>query len=329
MQFGQLKRREIIALLGGAAAWPFAARAQQAGKLPIIGFMGASTPSAWSQWIAAFDQRLRELGWIEGRTVAIVYRWAEGRSERYAQIATELVRLKVDAIVTAGAAVLAAKQATSVIPIVFALANDPVGIGLVASLARPGGNVTGLSNQSADLPGKRLALLRDVVPGVRRLAILANIAYSASALEMHQVSATARALGLEAITLEIRRAEDIAPALERLKGGADALYVCTEPLVLANRMRINTMALGAHVPTIHAYREYVETAGLMSYGANIPDLFRRAADLVDKILRGAKPADIPVEQPTKFDLVINLTTAKALGLTIPEKLLAVADEVIE
>jgi putative tryptophan/tyrosine transport system substrate-binding protein len=325
-----MRRRDFIkGVAGSAASWPLAARAQQARKLPIIGFMGASTPSAWSEWVAAFNQGLRELGWIEGRTVVMEYRWAEGRSERYAEIAAELVRLKVDVIVTAGAAVLAAKQATSVIPVVFALANDPVGIGLVASLTQPGGNVTGLSNQSADLPGKRLALLREVVPNLRRLAILANVTYPASALEMHEVGATARALGLEAITLEIKRSEDIVPALERLKGGADALYVCTEPLVLANRMRINTMALGAHVPTIYAYREYVETAGLMSYGANIPALFRRAAELVDKILRGAKPADIPVEQPTKFDLVINLTTAKALGLTIPASLLATADEVIE
>jgi ABC-type uncharacterized transport system substrate-binding protein len=325
-----MRRREFITLLGGAAAaWPLASQAQQQGKQPIIGFLGASTRSAWSQWVAAFNQRLHELGWIEGRTVAIEYRWAEGHSERYAQIAAELVRLKVDIIVTAGAAVVAAKEATSVIPVVFALANDPIGIGLVASLARPGSNVTGLSNQSADLPTKRLALFREIVPNLRRLAILANVTYPASALEMQEVGVTARALGLELITLEIRRAEDIVPALERLKGGADALYVCTEPLVLANRIRINTMALSALVPTIYAYREYVETAGLMSYGANIPDLFRQAADLVDKILRGAKPADIPVEQPTKFDLVINLTTAKALGLTVPEKLLALADEVIE
>ena len=325
-----MRRRGFITLLGGAAAaWPLAANAQQPGKLPIIGFLGASTLSAWSRWVAAFNQRLRELGWIEGQSVAIEYRWAEGRSERYAEIAAELVRLKVDVVVTAGAAVLAAKQATSVTPVVFALANDPIASGLVASLARPGGNITGLSNQSADLATKRLGLLREVVPNLRRVAIMANVTYPATALEMREVGETARALGLEAITLEIQRAEDIVSAFAMLKGDTDALYVCTEPLVFAHRMRINTMALGAHVPTIHAYREYVETAGLMSYGPNIPDLFRRAADLVDKILRGTKPANIPVEQPTKFDLTINLTTAKALGLTIPETFLARADEVIE
>jgi putative tryptophan/tyrosine transport system substrate-binding protein len=328
MQSNQLQRRRFITLVGGAAAaWPLAARAQQAGKLPIVGFLGGATASGWSTWIAAFVQRLRELGWIEGRTVAIEYRWAEGRSDRYAHLAAELVGLKVDVIVTAGA--VAAKQATSVIPIVFALANDPVGSGFVASLARPGGNVTGLSNQSADLTAKRLELLREVVPNLRRLAIMANVTYPAAALEMHEVAATARTLGLDVDMLEIRRADDITPAFETLKGGTAALYVCTEPLVLANRTRINTLALGARLPTIHAYREYLEAGGLMAYGANIPALFRRAADFVDKILHGAKPADIPVERPTKFDLVINLTTAKALGLTIPDKILALADEVIE
>ena len=251
-------------------------------------------------------QRLRELGWIEGRTVAIEYRWAEGRSERFAEIAAEFVRLKVDVIVTSGTAVLAAKQATSVIPIVFAVAGDPVGTGLVASLARPGGNVTGLSIQATDLAGKRLELLREVVPGLRRLAIMANVGNPAAVLEMGEVQATARTLGLEVATFEIRRAEDIAPAFEALKGRADALYVCADPLVNTNRIRINTLALGARLPTMYGFREYVEAGGLMSYGPNFPDLFRRAADFVDKILRGAKPADIPVEQPTKFDLVINL-----------------------
>ena len=283
-----------------------------------------------SQWVAAFVQRLRELGWIEGRTVAIEYRWAEGRSERFAEIAAEFVRLKVDVIVTAGtAAVVAAKQATSVIPIVFAAAGDPVGTGLVASLARPGGNVTGLSIQATDLAGKRLELLREVVPGLRRLAIMANVGNPAAVLEMGEVQAAARTLGLEVVTLEIRRAEDIAPAFEALKGRADALYVVGDPLVNTNRVRINTLALAARLPTMYGSREYVEAGGLMSYGANFPDLFRRAADYVDKILRGAKPADIPVEQPTKFDLVINLTTAKALGLDVPPTLLARADEVIE
>ena len=195
--------------------------------------------------------------------------------------------------------------------------GDPVGTGLVASLARPGGNVTGLSIQQTDLAGKRLELLREVVPGLRRLAIMANVGNPAAVLEMGEVQAAARTLGLEVATFEIRRAEDIAPAFEALKGRADALYVCSDPLVITNRIRINTLALGARLPTMYGIREYVEAGGLMSYGPNFPDLFRRAADYVDKILRGAKPADIPVEQPTKFDLVINLTTAKALGLDDP------------
>ena len=325
-----MQRRKFITLLGSAAAaWPLVAHAQQVAKLPTIGFLGASTPPAMSPWTAAFVQRLRELGWIEGRTVTIEYRWAEGRSERYAEIADELVRLKVDVIVTAGGAVVAVKQATSVIPIVFSVVNDPVGSGLVESLARPGGNVTGLSLQSSDLAGKRLELLREVVPGLRRLAIMANAGYPAAELEMGEVQGTARTLGLDVITLEIRRAEDIAPAFEALKGRADALYVCSDPLLGTNRIRINTLALAARLPTMLGFRDVVEAGGLMSYGPNYPDLFRRAADLVDKILRGAKPGEIPVEKPTKFELVVNLKTAKALGLTIPESLLARADEVIE
>jgi len=326
-----VKRREFTTLFGGAAvAWPLAARAQQAGKLPTIGFLGQSTRSAASEWVAAFVQRLRELGWMEGRTITIEYRWSEGREERFAEIAAELVRLKVDVILTSGTPeVLAAKQATSVIPIVFATAGDPVGNGLIASLARPGGNVTGMSLQSNDTAGKRVELLREVVPSLRRLAILANVGNPFSVLELGEAQAAARALGLEVDTLEIRRPEDIAPAFEALKGRAQALYVCADGLVNANRIRINTLALSVRLPTIHGYRDYVEAGGLMSYGANLPDLFRRSADYVDKILRGAKPGDIPVEQPTKFDLVVNLTTAKALGLDVPPTLLARADEVIE
>ena len=324
-----MKRRDFITLLGGAAAWPLAAHAQQAGKLPTIGFLGAD-PSIESKRVAAFVQRLRELAWIDGRNLAIEYRWAEGRNERYAENAAELVRFKVEVIVTSGTPpTLAAKQATAVIPIVFAAAGDPVGTGLVASLARPGGNVTGLSAQTAETAGKRLELLREIVPGFGRLAIMANVGNPISVLEMAEVQAAARALGLEDTTSELRRAEDISPAFDALKGRADALYVCLDPLVNTHRIRINTLALGARLPTIHGLREYVEAGGLMSYGANAPDLFRRAAEYVDKILRGAKPADIPVEQPTKFDLVINLTTAKALGLTIPEPFLLRADEVIE
>ena len=325
-----MRRREFMTLVGGAvAAWPLAARAQQQRKLPTIGFLGASTSSNWSHWTTAFVQRLRELGWIEGRTVAIEYRWAEGRSDRFTEIAAEFVRLKVDVILTVGSAAAVARQATSTIPIVFALAADPVGSGLVASLARPGGNLTGLSLQSSDLAGKRIELLREVLPGLRRLAIIANVDSSSSVLESAEARAAARKLGLDADVLEIRRAEDIGPAFGPLESGVQALYVCPDPLVNANHARINTLALGARLPTIHPFRDYLGAGGFMSYGANNADLFRRAGDYVDKILRGAKPGDLPVEQPTKFDLVINLTTAKALGLKIPESFLLRADEVIE
>jgi putative tryptophan/tyrosine transport system substrate-binding protein len=326
-----VKRRDFISLVGGAAAaWPMGARAQQPARLPIIGFFGPSTPSAMSQWVPVFVQRLRELGWIEGRTAAFEYRWAEGHSERFAEIAAEFVRLKVDVIVTyATPPVVAAKQATAVIPIVSAVMGDPVGTGLVASLARPGGNVTGLSTLTPDLAGKRLELLREIVPGLHRLAFLANVSNPITALERDHIQTAAGVLGLDVVALEIRRPEDLAPALETLKGRAHALYVAGDPLILSNRVRINTWSLVAQLPTIYNSREYVEAAGLMSYGVNWPNLFRRTAEYVDKILRGAKPADIPIEQPTKFDLVINLTTAKALGLTIPESFLLRADELIE
>ena len=327
-----MRRRQFITLLGGAAAaWPLAAHAQRPGKLPTIGYLGSGTAATQGQWTAALMSRLRDLGWIEGRTIAIEYRWAEGRSERFADIAAELVQHKVDVIVTAGTPpVLAAKQATSVIPIVFPLAGDPVGNGLVASLARPGGNVTGLSILTTDLGNKRLELLREALPSLGRLAVMANIgAPSSAAFEMAEVSKTAKTLGIEIVAVEIRRAEDIALAFETLKARAEALYVCGDPLVTANRIRINTLALSARLPTMHGSREHVDAGGMMSYGPNFPAMFRRAADLVDKILRGTKAADIPVEQPTTFDLVINLITAKALGLNVPPTLLARADEVIE
>jgi ABC-type uncharacterized transport system substrate-binding protein len=326
-----MRRREFITLLGGAAAaWPIAARAQQPGKLPTIGFLGANTPSVQGRWIAAFVQRLRELGWVEGRNVAIEYRWAETRFERSPEIIAEFVRLKVDVIVThATANILAAKQGTSVIPIVFAAVGDPVGIGVVDSLARPGGNITGLSNQFTDAAGKRVELLREVVPGLRRLAVLANVGIANAALEIGEVEAAARTIGLEVATSEIRRAEDIAPAFVALKGRAEALYVFGEPLANTNRARISALALDARLPTMAGFREIVDAGGLISYGANLADQFRRAADFVDRILRGTKPGDMPVVQPTKFELVINLKTAKALGIEVPPTLLARADEVIE
>jgi putative ABC transport system substrate-binding protein len=328
-----VKRREFITLLGGAAAaWPLAARAQQAvGRLPTVGFLGVTTPSTQTQRTTAFVERLRQLGWIEGRTVTIEYRWAEGRYERFADIAAEFVRLKVDVIITSATApVIAAKQATSVIPIVFAVAGDPVGSGLVASLARPGGNVTGLSLQQSDLAAKRLELLRQVMPSLRRFAVMGNGGSPMIVLELREVQATARSLGLDVSTLEIGRPDDIPPAFEAaLKDRAEALYVCADPLVNNNRVRIVSLAQDARLATMFGEREHVDAGGLMSYGPNLPDLFRRAGDYVDKILRGTKPGDLPVEQPTKFDLVINLKSAKALGLTIPESFLLRADEVIE
>lgn len=326
-----MRRREFIQLFGGAvAAWPRAARAQQAGKLPVIGFLGANTPSVQNQWTEAFVHRLRELGWIEDRNIRIEYRWAEGRFDRSPKLADELVQLKVDVIVThATANVLAAKQATSSIPIVFAAVADPVGNKLVASLAQPGANVTGLSNEATDLAGKRLELLREITPQLRRVAMLANVAAPNAVLEIRDVNAAAQTLGLEVIMSEIRKADDIGAAIEALKGRAEGLYVQSDPLFNFNRVKVSTLAVRARLPTVTGFRSFVDAGGLMSYGPNFPNLFRRAAEYVDKILRGAKPIDLPVEQPTKFTLTINTTTAKVLGLALPPTLLARADELIE
>src|SRR5262245_45987352 len=312
MHFHQWKRREFITVLGGtAAAWPLASRAQQAGKLPTIGFLGTNA-TVWTPWTAAFVARLRALGWVEGRTIAMEYRWAEGSTEQSAKIAAEFVRLKVDAIVTNGTSAYTVKQATSAIPIVFPMATDPVGTGLVASLAHPGGNITGLATMQSDVVGKKLELLREAIPHLRRLAIIFNAGFSEAVLEMRAADALAASVGLELTPLEITRAEDVAAAFEKIKAHTDALYVVVDGLVTANSTRIITLALGARLPTIFNNRVFVQAGGLMSYGPNFSDLFRRTAELVDKILRGAKPADIPVEQPVKFDLVINLITAKAL-----------------
>jgi putative tryptophan/tyrosine transport system substrate-binding protein len=319
-----------MSLIGGAAAWPLAGRAQTAGKLPTVGLLIPATPAVHGPWFAALVQRLNELGWIDGRTVTIEQRYAEGRSERYDEIAAEFVRLKVDVIVTTGPAAQQAKRATSVIPIVLALSGDPVNEGLAASLARPDGNVTGLAIMQVDLASKKIELLREVVPDLRRLAIIINAGFPTVVLEANTVQAVAQSLGLELVTLKIWRAEDIMPALESLKDHhSDALYIPSDALLNANRISINTFALSARLPTMLAFPEFVEAGGLMCYGPNYVSMFRRAAEYVDKILRGAKPADMPFEQPTKFDLVVNLTTAKALGLTVPPSLLALADKVIE
>jgi len=328
MAIGIGRRQFIVAIGGATVAWPLTARAQQAGKLPTIGVLGPDAPS-WSTWTAAFTERLSQLGWIEGRTIAIEYRWSEGRPERVAEIAVEFVRQKVDAIVTYGGAVATLKQATTSIPIVFAVAADPLGTGLVASLSRPGGNVTGLSLQEAEIAGKRLELLREIVPRLRRIAIVFDVGYRASVLENSEVQAASRAFGIEAVPYEIRRAEDIELVFDAFKGKVDALYLVENALMSANRTTIIALALNARLPMTVGGAEFPRAGALMSYGPNFPALFARAAEYVDKILRGAKPSELPVDQPTKFDLVINLKTAKALGLTVPDKMLAVADEVIE
>jgi putative ABC transport system substrate-binding protein len=273
--------------------------------------------------------RLRELGWIEGSTVAIEYRWSQGRTDRYTEIAAEFVGLKVDVIVTVGSAVPIVRQATATIPIVFAVGIDPVGSGLVASLAHPGGNVTGLSIQANELAGKRLEFARELVPALRRLAIMFNVGNAQPVLEMGETQAAARMLGLDVVPLVIQRAEDIAPAFQGLATRADALYVAVDQLMVANRTSILTSALGALMPTIFSTRDFVKSGALISYGPSYTERFGHAADYVDKILRGTKPGDLPVDQPTKFELVINLATAKALGLAVPPTMLARADEVIE
>jgi putative ABC transport system substrate-binding protein len=324
-----IRRRELIVMVGGvAAAWPLASRAQQPEKVPTIGFIGPDAAN-WKAWTTSFAERLAQLGWIEGRTVAIDYRWSEGRRERVAEFASEFVQQKVDVIVTYGGAVTTIQKATTTIPIVFALSNDPLGGGLVASLSRPGGNATGLSIESADTVSKRLEFLRDVVPQLRRLAVLFDAGYPAAAKEATEVQAAAHALGLDIASYEIRRVDDVAPALEALKSKSDALYVVENALIAPNVARIISFAVAARLPTCFITGDYVKAGGLMSYGPSYPTLFRRAAEIADKILHGAKPADIPVEQPSKFEFVINMKTAKSLGLTIPHNLLVLADEVIE
>ena len=301
-----MRRRDFVLAFGGAAAagWPGIASAQHTAKSPIIGFMGAGTPEGWKDWTSAFQQRMRELGWVEGRNLWMEYGWAEGNADRYAEIANEFAKLKVDIIVTVGGD--AAKRATSTIPIVVAMMPDPVGTGLVTSLARPGGNLTGLSIRANDLAGKRLELLREVIPDLRRFTILASRGYSANLLELNEVLTGAKSLGLEALIVEVGRSDEIAPAIAAFKDRSEALYVPANPFANTNRILINELALAARLPTVHGFRPYVEAGGLMSYGPNTPDLFRRAGDYVDRILRGAKPGDLPIEQPTKFDLIINL-----------------------
>ncbi|HEY4406225.1 MAG TPA: ABC transporter substrate-binding protein [Xanthobacteraceae bacterium] len=327
-----MKRREFIALLGGsAAAWPVAASAQQAERARRVGVLMNSANGAFGQPRArAFQQELQRLGWIDDRNIAVEYRWGEDRFEQFAAVAAEFVRLDVDVIVTVGTpATLRAKEATSVIPIVFVGSRDPVRTGLVASLERPGGNITGISNQNPNIASRRIKLLQDFVPDLSRLAILANADDVSGALEVHDTTQAAGALGIDVIASEIRRAEDIAPALASLHGPALALYVVADALTNTHAGEISALALAARLPTIYAFRQLLESGGLLSYGLDGLAQYRGAAALVDKILRGARPADIPVVPPAKLELAVNLTTAKALGLTVPPNLLSTADAVIE
>jgi putative tryptophan/tyrosine transport system substrate-binding protein len=322
-----MRRREFLAGIGGIAVSPFAARAQQTTRLPIVGFMGAATPSAWVPWTAAFVRRLDELGWVDGKTVKIEYRWAAGSEERYAEIGTELVNLDAKVLVAVGGD--AAKKATSKTPIVVALMSDPVGTGLVSSLARPGGNITGMSIQSTDLAGKRIELLKEALPWMRQLGILAYVDYAGTMLDVGAIHAASRSFGLDVVTVPIHRASDIEPAFASLDPQMQAIYVPPNLLVNTNRTLINELAQRQRLPTMYGFREYVDSGGLMSYGPNTLHLFRRAAEYVDKILRGAKPNDLPVEQPTEFDLIVNLKVAKLIGLELSPSFLARADGVIE
>jgi putative ABC transport system substrate-binding protein len=324
-----MRRRELIILIGQAAAvWPIAAFAQQAKKLPVVGFLQHNAAGA-RPWAAAFEQRLHELGWIEGRTVAILYRWSEGRPERVAEIAREFVEQKVDVVVAYGSAAVALKKSTASIPIVFAPANDPVGIGLIANLSQPGGNVTGISFQQTESAGKRFELLRQMVPKLHRLAIFFDSGYSATVREMEAVRENAEHVGVETEPHGIARGDEIAAVIAGLKYRADALYVVENALTGANGLLIVRNSLAVNIPVAFTTGELGPAGALMSYGPNLPAVFARVAETVDKILRGAKPGDIPVEQPTKFDFIINLKTAKALGIEIPNSVQLLADEVIE
>ncbi len=324
------RRAFVLAMTGGLSALATsAALSQPSGKVPIIGFLGVD-PGMWAPWTGAFVDRLKALGWIDGRTAKLEFRWAQGRPELHAQFAKELVQLNANVIVTSGAAVPALMQATPSIPIVFAVANDPVSAGMVKSLSRPGGNVTGISLQTLDLANKRFELFREALPKISRLAIMADASFSQAMQEMHTVQELAGKFGIQSIGLEIRRTEDIAPAFAKLKAeNADGLYVVINELLNANRLLIVNSAEAAKLPSIYGTRDWVRSGGLMSYGPNFPSLFARAAEITDSILHGIKPEDIPVEQPTRFELVVNLKTAHDIGVHIPEIFLTRADEVIE
>jgi putative tryptophan/tyrosine transport system substrate-binding protein len=332
MQFDQLKRREFITLLGGTAvAWPLAAHAQQSGRVYRIGVL-ETAPAASN--VANFDalrKGLRELGYFEGQNLVLDYRSADGRPERFPQLAAELLRLNVDLIVTRGTpAVMAAKNATETIPVVMAASGEPVVAGVVAGLARPGGNVTGLSALTSELVAKRLELMRETVPGIRRIAFLQNMENSVAPSQWEEFKTAAPSLGFEAQLLDVREPEHIVGAFDTaIAQRVDAILVGNDTVTLANRRQVVELATKHRMPAMYHAREFVDVGGLMTYSVSFPDLYRRAATFVDKIFKGAKPADLPVEQPTKIELIVNVKAAKAIGLAIPESLLARADEVIE
>jgi putative ABC transport system substrate-binding protein len=324
-----MKRRRFIALLGGAAAWPIAARAQQISKMPRIGyFMDRSGPGPFDE---AFLVGLRENGYVVGQNIAIEYRWTEGKTERLPALAADLVTRKVDVIVTAGAeAVKVAEQATKTIPIVMTSSQDAVGDGLVASLAHPGGNVTGRSVYAPELTPKRIELLKEMVPGLSRVAALWNVQNAGGLGQLREAETAAHALDVAIVSLDIRIPDGLDDAMAKaVQAGAGAVLILSDSSTISNRAQIGASARLHHLPTIFANKAYLEGGGFMSYGPDIVDSFRLSAIYVAKILKGVKPADLPVEQPTKFELVINLKTAKALGLTVPPTMLARADAVIE
>jgi putative ABC transport system substrate-binding protein len=327
-----MKRREFISLVGAAAAWPLAARAQQVGKTPQIGYLGVSSPSLEPHYVEAFRQKLRELGHVEGKNIAIEYRWAEGQDDRLPNLASELVRLKPDVIVTTGTpGAVAAMQATKTIPIVMASSADPVGSGLVASLARPGGNVTGFTILGPELEGKRLELLKQAVPGLSQLAVLWNPSNPGIVSYFETVKNAGRALQISlGPVVEIRRSDELDSAFTAIASARPhALVVIADRFLLSHRKQIVEFAAVKRLPTMYRYREYVDAGGLMSYAPSNIELFLGTAIYVDKILKGAKPGDLPIQEPTKFELVINLKTAKALGLDMPLHLQQLANEMIE
>jgi putative ABC transport system substrate-binding protein len=326
-----MKRREFLALVGSASAWPLTAQAQHRGKIARVGFMGNSTAALEANLIGPFREGLREHGYEEGRDVEIVFRWAEGSYERFPALVDELIAADVDVIVTAGTpAVLAVKKATSTVPVVMAAVGDPVGSGIVPNLARPGGNITGLSGLAPDLEGKRLELLRELVPHLGHVAFFLNPANDFHTASMRQALAAAKALNIELQPCEVSKSEDLDGAFASIvKEKSDGLLILADRVFLHNRQRMMDFATEHRLPSVNAYREMVEAGGLTSYGPSYEEMHRRAADYVDRILKGARPGDLPIEQPTKFTLIVNLKAAKALGLALSPTLVARADEVIE